>query len=163
MAKQLDNIGYIEDKDIDKNRNFLKVMIENVNKMEQRIKHIEKIVEEQAVTITENKIKTIEELKTNKHRNEDKPGQNKPNVDKVQHPPKRNKPKFIPTTGISPGIGELADPDMREELSYAKVTSRRFKPPVNLPDEVITENPKYKDNEHDNEDDIEMNHQLKNR
>ena len=64
---------------------------------------------------------------------------------------KRKAPKYIPTTAISPGIGEKADPDMRVELSYAKVTSRHYRPPVNVPEEVVEKFPEYKEETTDKE------------
>ena len=53
LAKQLDNIGYTtnNDNDSDQNQNFLKVMTENMMKMEQKIKQIERTIEEQNLTI----------------------------------------------------------------------------------------------------------------
>ena len=62
LASQLDSIGYTEDKDNNNNRNFLKVMMENITKLEQKIKQIKTTVDKQNNTIIDNR-KTIDELK----------------------------------------------------------------------------------------------------
>ena len=153
LSKQLDNIGFTEDREDNKNRNFLKVMMENITKLEQKIKQIENTVKDQNNTINENK-KTIHELEEiiKYNKTNDNTDNSKPTVSK---PATRNQTKYIPTAGISPGNGEHADPDMREELSYAKVTSRRYKPPINIPEQVIIENPEYENETNKNNDEID--------
>ena len=58
---------------------------------------------------------------------------------------------------LSPGIGDQADPGQEPELTWAKVTTRRYKPKVNIPEDIaenITDKyPEYKDNNTDDTSD----------
>ena len=49
---------------------------------------------------------------------------------------------------------------MREELSYAKVTRCRYKPQINIPEEVIDKNPEYVTNDKTDNTDNDDNNEV---
>ena len=155
---------------------FLKTIIENVIRIETKIKTVQQEMENIQIKTNNDKL-TIDKLNhkielIEKHNTEMQKElnnnrqltNNHPRTyaqtetgqytipQKPQEQPTRTR-TYLPPKVLSPGIGDQADPGQEPELTWAKVTTRRYKPKVNIPadiaDNITDECPEYKDDNND--------------
>ena len=155
---------------------FLKTIIENVIRIETKIKTVQQEMQDIQIKTNNDKM-TIDNLnykiqQIEKHNNEMQKELNhnrqqtnnhttkqghtetgQPNLpQKPQDQPTRNR-TYLPPKVLSPGVGDHADPGQEPELTWAKVTTRRYKPKVNIPadivDNIVDEYPEYREDNND--------------
>ena len=187
IEKDLEEIGYktnqeikdnnpTNEQDNKKNQMFLKTIIENVIRIETKIKTVQQEMQDIQIKTNNDKM-TIDNLnykiqQIEKHNNEMQKELNhnrqqtnnhttkqghtetgQPNLpQKPQDQPTRNR-TYLPPKVLSPGVGDHADPGQEPELTWAKVTTRRYKPKVNIPadivDNIVDEYPEYREDNND--------------